>query len=83
MEVDIHFASSIRSFLFGDPGNGGTDLTARNIQRGREHGIPDYNTCRSSSLMIYEHKIMVSAGKAWGLQRRPASQTLHLIPSLL
>jgi len=46
MEVDAHFASSIQDFLFGDPGNGGSDLTARNIQRGRDHGIPDYNTCR-------------------------------------
>lgn len=46
MEVDTYFSNSISNFLFGDPGNGGTDLTARNIERGRDHGIPDYNTCR-------------------------------------
>ena len=48
MEVDTHFVSSIQSFLFGDPGSGGGDLTARNIQRGRDHGIPDYNACRQA-----------------------------------
>eukprot|EP00210_Caulerpa_lentillifera_P003168 g3027.t1 len=48
MEVDAHFSSAIQDFLFGDPGNGGSDLTARNIQRGRDHGIPDYNTCRQA-----------------------------------
>ncbi|GMH39717.1 hypothetical protein BSKO_07615 [Bryopsis sp. KO-2023] len=46
MEVDQIFASSISHYLFGDPGNGGSDLSARNIARARDHGIPDYNTCR-------------------------------------
>lgn len=45
-EVDTYFASSIRNYLFGTPMHGGTDLIAADIQRGRDHGIPDYNTAR-------------------------------------
>eukprot|EP01088_Endostelium_zonatum_P011568 TRINITY_DN25716_c0_g1_i1.p2 TRINITY_DN25716_c0_g1~~TRINITY_DN25716_c0_g1_i1.p2 ORF type:complete len:1320 (-),score=285.30 TRINITY_DN25716_c0_g1_i1:4094-8053(-) len=45
MEVGLPMVSDIRNFMF--TGNG-TDLSARNIQRGRDLGIPDYNTCRRS-----------------------------------
>nr|QBK93534.1 MAG: heme peroxidase [Pithovirus LCPAC404] len=40
------FVSDLRNFLFGDPGQGGHDLCALNVQRGRDHGLPDYNTTR-------------------------------------
>ena len=40
---------SLRSFLFSNPSNvAGIDLPALNIQRGRDHGLPDYNTMREA-----------------------------------
>jgi hypothetical protein len=45
-EVDLKLVDGLRNFLFGPPGAGGFDLAARNIQRGRDHGLADYNTTR-------------------------------------
>lgn len=47
-EVDTKVVDSIRNFLFGPPGAGGLDLASLNIQRGRDHGLADYNTVRES-----------------------------------
>ena len=44
-EVDTKAADGVRNFLFGT-NTKGFDLVAINIQRGRDHGIPDYNTLR-------------------------------------
>lgn len=48
-EIDTRIIEDVRSFLFGPPGDGKLlDLAALNIQRGRDHGLADYNTCRKA-----------------------------------
>ncbi len=46
-DFDCKVVDDLRNFLFGAPGAGGMDLTAINIERGRERGLPDYNTVRA------------------------------------
>jgi len=45
-EIDTKVVDDVRNFLFGAPGQGGFDLASLNIQRGRDHGLADYNTVR-------------------------------------
>ncbi len=47
-EIDLEVVDSVRNFLFGPPGAGGLDLVALNIQRGRDHGLSDYNATREA-----------------------------------
>ncbi len=47
-ELDNQIVNSVRNFLFGPPGSGGLDLASLNIQRGRDHGLADYNSVRVS-----------------------------------
>ena len=47
-EIDNFVIDDVRNFLFGAPGSGGLDLATLNIQRGRDHGLSDYNTIRES-----------------------------------
>lgn len=47
-EVDLEVVDSLRNALFGPPGSGGLDLAALNIQRGRDHGLSDYNSTRQA-----------------------------------
>ena len=47
-EIDNELVDEVRNFLFGPPGSGGFDLASLNIQRGRDHGLPDYNSVREA-----------------------------------
>ncbi len=46
--VDTQIIDDVRNFLFGPPGAGGLDLASLNIQRGRDHGLDDYNSVREA-----------------------------------
>lgn len=45
-ENDVLMVDDMRNFLFGPPGAGGMDLASLDIQRGRDHGLLDYNAFR-------------------------------------
>ena len=47
-ENDTLVVDELRNFLFGPPGAGGMDLVALDIQRGRDHGLPGYNSMRGA-----------------------------------
>ncbi|MFC3225963.1 peroxidase family protein [Marinibaculum pumilum] len=47
-EIDTQVVDDVRNFLFGPPGSGGFDLVSLNIQRGRDHGLTDYNSVREA-----------------------------------
>lgn len=46
-DLDCKVIDDVRNFLFGPPGAGGLDLVSININRGRERGLPDFNTIRT------------------------------------
>lgn len=47
-ELDHKLIGDLRNFLFGQPGHGGLDLASLNIQRGRDHGLANYNAMRKA-----------------------------------
>lgn len=47
-ELDGKVVDALRNFLFGVPGAGGFDLASLNLQRGRDHGLPNYNAVRAT-----------------------------------
>lgn len=46
--LDTRVVAPLRNFLFGEPGSGGLDLVALNLQRGRDHGVPSYVSVRQA-----------------------------------
>ena len=46
---DVNVVSDITESLFANVGFPGSDLVARNIQRGRDHGLPGYNEFREQN----------------------------------
>lgn len=61
--TDEGITSALRNMLFGKPGRGGMDLAALNIQRGRDHGLGDFNTVREAyGLEPYQSLEQLAAG---------------------
>ncbi len=55
--MDAKIVDDVRNFLFGPPGAGGLDLASININRGRERGLPDFNTVRANFGMFQYNSI--------------------------
>ena len=44
---DLHVVTDVKDSLFKNVEEPGSDLIARNIHRGRDHGLPGYNEYRN------------------------------------
>jgi peroxidase len=65
-DLDRHVIDDVRNFLFGPPGAGGLDLVSLNIQRGRDHGLPDFNTVRAELGLARKSFAEITADAALG-----------------
>lgn len=66
-EIDAKVIDDVRNFLFGPPGSGGFDLVSLNIQRGRDHGLPDLNRVRVA-FKLKPHRTFADITDNVGLQ---------------
>merc|ERR1712106_679397 len=73
-KVDGSFANELKNHLFTEHSpkrqmHFGGDLVARNIQRGRDHGIPDYNTfrriCNLQPISSFQQKPLEMSRDVW------------------
>ena len=75
--MDLMAISDIRDLLFGNGGEGGQDLIALDVQRGRDHGIADYNTLRSAfGLPRVKTLSDITANSDPSLPKQPADAAL-------
>lgn len=51
-EIDAKLVDDVRNFLFAPHAGMGFDLAALNIERGRDHGLADYNSMRAAYASI-------------------------------
>ena len=48
---DVNVVTDVTDSLFANTNFPGSDLVARNIQRGRDHGLPGYNKYREGHFL--------------------------------
>ena len=80
-EIDTKVVDELRNFLF-QSGGAILDLAAINIQRGRETGIPDYNTVRKALGLKRKFKFYVHRCSMLPYIIRVETMVLHWLPVL-
>ncbi|XP_046365209.2 peroxidase-like protein 3 [Haliotis rufescens] len=67
-EVNRFINSGMTEHLFETSGNNGFDIVSLNIQRGRDHGLPSYNSfrkaCQLSEVTSFDDSVFGKAGPA-------------------